>query len=245
MLLKQICEVLHRFVVWSSAEQSDFVALWVAHTYVFGLFDTTPYLDVSSAAKRSGKSRLLEILAMLVARPWPVVEASEAVLFRKVDRDRPDAAHRRGRRHFREGLQGHRGAAGHLQRRDIGSEPRCRAVSAPTMSPLTSMCTARRRSPAWPAYPTPCKTAQGVSSCAGGPATNPNRNGCACPRSGPSCPTRRQAAAVGADIAGQCDNADPVLPDALTTGPRTAARCWPLSPTRPAGTGPSGAGGPS
>jgi hypothetical protein len=89
VLLKEICEVLHRFVVWPGEPLRDFVALWILHTYVFDLFDTTPYLDVSSAAKRSGKTRLLEILAMLVARPWPVVEASEAVLFRKVDRDRP------------------------------------------------------------------------------------------------------------------------------------------------------------
>ena len=66
------------------------MALWVAHTYVFGLFDTTPYLDVSSAAKQSGKSRLtVELLPLLVARPWAVFDASEAVLFRKVDKIRP------------------------------------------------------------------------------------------------------------------------------------------------------------
>jgi 5S rRNA maturation endonuclease (ribonuclease M5) len=88
-VLKAVCAVLRRFVVWGSDEQVHFVALWVLHTYTFGLFDTTPYLDVSSAAKRSGKTRLLEILGLLVARPWSVVEASEAVLFRKVDRDRP------------------------------------------------------------------------------------------------------------------------------------------------------------
>jgi hypothetical protein len=88
-LLDELAIVLRRFVVWSTDTQVDFVALWIAHTYVFGLFDTTPYLDVTSAAKRSGKTRLLEVLSMLVARPWPIVEASEAVLFRKVDRERP------------------------------------------------------------------------------------------------------------------------------------------------------------
>ena len=65
------------------------MALWVLHTYVFDCFDTTPYLDVSSAAKRSGKTRLLELLRLLVARSWAVVEASEAVLFRKVDAEKP------------------------------------------------------------------------------------------------------------------------------------------------------------
>lgn len=89
-LLDAVGAVLRRFIVWTSPdEQIPFVALWVLHTYVFGLFDTTPYLDVTSATKRAGKTRLLELLALLVARPWSVVEASEAVLFRKVDRDRP------------------------------------------------------------------------------------------------------------------------------------------------------------
>ena len=65
------------------------MALRALHTYVFEAFETTPYLDVSSAAKRSGKTRLLELLRLLVAKPWAVVEASEAVLFRKVDKGKP------------------------------------------------------------------------------------------------------------------------------------------------------------
>jgi hypothetical protein len=61
----------------------------VLHTYVFDLFDATPYLHVTSPSKRAGKSRLLELLALLVAKPWSVFDASEAVLFRKVHAVRP------------------------------------------------------------------------------------------------------------------------------------------------------------
>ena len=88
-LLERICQQLQRFIVWQSEEQVHFVALLALHTYVFEAFETTPYLDVSSAAKRSGKTRLLELLRLLVAKPWAVVEASEAVLFRKVDKGKP------------------------------------------------------------------------------------------------------------------------------------------------------------
>ena len=89
-LLDQIVAVLRRFIVFSCSEHSDFIALWVLHTYVFDLFDTTPYLNVTSAAKQSGKSRLLcELLPLLVARAWTIFDASEAVLFRKVDKDHP------------------------------------------------------------------------------------------------------------------------------------------------------------
>jgi hypothetical protein len=88
-LLDDVCAALERFIVWPSIEQVDFVALWVLHTYVFRLFDITPYLDISSASKRSGKSRLLEMLAMMCARPWVVVGASEASLFRKIDHTHP------------------------------------------------------------------------------------------------------------------------------------------------------------
>jgi hypothetical protein len=88
-LLDDVCDALERFIVWPADEQVDFVALWVLHTYVFHLFDITPYLDISSASKRSGKSRLLEMLAMMCARPWKVVSPSESVLFRKIHNTHP------------------------------------------------------------------------------------------------------------------------------------------------------------
>jgi hypothetical protein len=88
-LVRYLTVVLGRYIVFSGPEQKLAVALWVMHTYTFGIFDTTPYLSITSAAKRCGKSRLLELLSLLVARPWYVAEPSEAALFRKVSSSKP------------------------------------------------------------------------------------------------------------------------------------------------------------
>ena len=49
----------------------------------------TPYLSVASAEKRSGKTLLLEVLELLVARPWFTGRVTVAVLVRKVDAELP------------------------------------------------------------------------------------------------------------------------------------------------------------
>jgi Protein of unknown function (DUF3631) len=88
-LLDAVEDFLRRYVVFSSQEQAPAISLWVAHTWVIEAFDFTPYLHVWSADKRSGKTRLLDVLELVVKRPWRDAGASEAVLFRKIERDRP------------------------------------------------------------------------------------------------------------------------------------------------------------
>ena len=88
-LLDAIGEVLQRYVFFQSPEQVIAVGLWVVHTWVLDAFDYTPYLHVYSAEKRSGKSRLLDVLALLVQGPWRTAGVSLAALFRKVERDQP------------------------------------------------------------------------------------------------------------------------------------------------------------
>ena len=88
-ILAEIRVFLRRFVAFPSAAYEVAVALWVVHTHVFDSFETTPYLAITSPVKRSGKSRLLEILELLAARAWTILTPSEAVVFRKIDRDRP------------------------------------------------------------------------------------------------------------------------------------------------------------
>jgi hypothetical protein len=77
-----------RYVVLTP-EQADACALWVVHTHAVDAADVTPYLSVSSAEKRSGKSLLLEVLGAIVHKPWPTVRPSEAVLFRQIEKERP------------------------------------------------------------------------------------------------------------------------------------------------------------
>jgi len=88
-LLTMIRQFLLRFVVFADPAQAVAVSLWVAHTWVIDAFHFTPYLHIYSPTKRSGKSRLLECLHMLVFRPWSVVSATEATIMRKIDAESP------------------------------------------------------------------------------------------------------------------------------------------------------------
>jgi Protein of unknown function (DUF3631) len=82
--LDDTARFIRRFVVLSET-QADAVALWVAHTHALEAAETTPYLEITSAEKRSGKSRLgLEVLQLLVREPLPSMNISDAALFRAV-----------------------------------------------------------------------------------------------------------------------------------------------------------------
>jgi hypothetical protein len=72
-----------------SAEQRCAIVLWVAHTWVVEASDVSPYLSVTSAVMRSGKTQLVGTLRHVVADPWVAIQPSESVLFRRVDSQRP------------------------------------------------------------------------------------------------------------------------------------------------------------
>ena len=87
-LLDDISAFLRRYVVLSP-EQLITVAAWVIHTHTFGAAETTPYLNVTSATKQAGKTRLLEVLELLVVNPWFTGRATAAVLARRIDAESP------------------------------------------------------------------------------------------------------------------------------------------------------------
>jgi hypothetical protein len=80
-LLDDVRVFVRRFVALDDA-QADAATLWAAHTHVPEAFSVTPYLAITSAEKRSGKTRLLEVLEMLVREPLPTANISDAALFR-------------------------------------------------------------------------------------------------------------------------------------------------------------------
>lgn len=88
-LLAIIAAQVERYVVLPDVHARIAVALWTAHTWAFEGAHATPYLLVVSPEKRSGKSRLLEVLELLVRAPWRVSSTSEAAMFRKIDQSRP------------------------------------------------------------------------------------------------------------------------------------------------------------
>jgi hypothetical protein len=65
------------------------LALFILNTYVFDVFDTTPYIEVDSPLGGCGKTILLLHLEAVCARSYLGADPSEAALFRKIDRDRP------------------------------------------------------------------------------------------------------------------------------------------------------------
>jgi hypothetical protein len=87
-ILERVFQFIRRFVCLSGP-QARVVALWVVHTHVFDSGDATPYLAITSAEKQSGKTRLLEVLATLVAKAWLTGRVSAAVLICKIHAQRP------------------------------------------------------------------------------------------------------------------------------------------------------------
>ncbi|MEX1194409.1 MAG: DUF3631 domain-containing protein [Dehalococcoidia bacterium] len=110
-LLDDVTDLVRRYVVLTD-DQGAAIALWVLHTHVLDAFDVTPYLSITSPEKRSGKTRLLEVLKRLVARPWMTARTSAAALYRRVDAETPtllldesDTAFRSGDE-YSEGIRG-------------------------------------------------------------------------------------------------------------------------------------------
>lgn len=87
-LLSDVLVYIRQYVVMTKA-QADAVVLWVAHTHAFDAAETTPYISATSAEKRSGKTRLLEALEPLVARPWFTGRVTAAALYRRIHAERP------------------------------------------------------------------------------------------------------------------------------------------------------------
>jgi hypothetical protein len=91
VVLDDVVKFVKRFVRLSDVE-ADAVALWLAMCRAVDRFDFAARLFVKSAAKRSGKSRLLEVILLLLRLPpsslW--VLPSAAVVYRSIgDGTRP------------------------------------------------------------------------------------------------------------------------------------------------------------
>jgi CHC2 zinc finger len=83
-ILDAAMQFARRFVSLTEA-QARAVALWVVHTHAFSAADCTPYLSINSAEKQSGKTRLLEVLELLVGKPWLTGGTTKAALVRKIE----------------------------------------------------------------------------------------------------------------------------------------------------------------
>jgi len=87
-LLADVEAFIRRFVVVSD-DQLHVLALWTIHTHCLDAAAQTPYLTITSPVKQCGKSRLVEVVELLVRAPWLAITPSEAVLYRKITADTP------------------------------------------------------------------------------------------------------------------------------------------------------------
>lgn len=70
-----------RYVAFPSRHEPVAIALWVAHAHLVDQFETSPPLAITSAEMRSGKTRLLDVLELVVPHPFRVITPSEAVVY--------------------------------------------------------------------------------------------------------------------------------------------------------------------
>ena len=88
VLLNDLRQQFTRYVVLPP-HAATALALWVLHTWVFGCFDITPYLSITSPTKRCGKTVLMTLLYWLSCRGKKTDSMSKAAIYRSVDGEKP------------------------------------------------------------------------------------------------------------------------------------------------------------
>lgn len=83
-VLQETHDFLGRFVAYPKLEAQVAHTLWIAHTHVMDVWESTPRLAALSPEPASGKTRLLEATELLVPRPVEAVNVTPSYLFRKV-----------------------------------------------------------------------------------------------------------------------------------------------------------------
>jgi putative DNA primase/helicase len=84
VLLDDIASTIREYVVLTP-EQRDAITLYAVHTHAHDAHDFSPILNVKSAQKRSGKSRLMQVLDRILALPLLVSGIRPAALLRIID----------------------------------------------------------------------------------------------------------------------------------------------------------------
>lgn len=87
-MLDDVREFIARFCAFPDSHCMTAVTLWAAHTHMVEHFHTTPRLALLSPEAGSGKTRVLEILELLVPEPLFTLNASPPAVFRTLAQGR-------------------------------------------------------------------------------------------------------------------------------------------------------------
>lgn len=83
-VLDDVAAFIARYLALPSPHALTVLVLWAAHTHVADRFYVTPRLVVDSAEPESGKTRVLELLALLCRRPKMAISTTTAALYRRL-----------------------------------------------------------------------------------------------------------------------------------------------------------------
>jgi hypothetical protein len=83
-VLRKVYDFLGRFVSYPCEYSRTAHALWIVHSHLMDIWESTPRIAFLSAEPSSGKTRALEVTELLVPRPVAAVNVSPAYLFRKI-----------------------------------------------------------------------------------------------------------------------------------------------------------------
>ena len=87
-LLADVEHFIRRFTILPAEDAYVAVTLWVIHSHAIDCFESTPRLAALSPEPGSGKTRLLEVLELLVPNPMLTFNVSAAVLYRSMSADK-------------------------------------------------------------------------------------------------------------------------------------------------------------
>lgn len=87
-LLDELSRTIRRYVVVDEAT-ADAIALWVIHTHAIDAAYISPRLAITSPEKRCGKTTLLAVIAVLVARALSAANVTPATVFRVIEATQP------------------------------------------------------------------------------------------------------------------------------------------------------------
>mgnify|MGYP000688627800 CR=1 FL=1 len=88
-LYDDIHSTIRTYCVLPGDHETVAVVLWVVLTHILDRFDYAPRLVIRSPTKRSGKTRLLDMLDGLAYRPLKTANCSTAYLYRSLGADPP------------------------------------------------------------------------------------------------------------------------------------------------------------
>lgn len=86
-ILDEMEQAFRRFTVQQNDQDYEALALWALYSHAARCFDYAPRLVLTSAEKRSGKSRTMEIAAALAYEPMMTASVSPAALYRSIPDD--------------------------------------------------------------------------------------------------------------------------------------------------------------